>query len=292
MLNIVKRHQTAYAYMLGFLGVLCFAATLPLTAIALSDFSPIFITVARALIAGIAAVIWITLSPLKPPTRVEIKPLVVSGLALVFGFPLAMAIGLESVPSYHGAIVLGVLPLITAGLSVIIHGYRARFGFWFCAVLGASLVLVFTLREQGGSVSWADLWLVFAALMASSGYVIAGDLSKRRPGPWVICWSLLLLSPISVIGTVLIWPEFFWTRPEASLISVLALGLFSMFFGFFAWNTGLALGGIAQVGQVQLLQLFLTLIWGSILLNELVSIDVWLFACLVALTVYFGKKFA
>ncbi len=292
MLEMLRRHQTAYAYVLGFVGVLCFAATLPLTSIALADFSPTFITMIRAVIAGVAAYIWLIFSQSSRPTRGEIKPLLVSGLGLVFGFPLAMAIGLQTVPSYHGAVVLGILPLVTAGLSVIVHGYRARLGFWLCAVVGAGLVIVFTLREQEGSVGWADLWLVLAALMASSGYVIAGDLAKRRPGPWVICWSLVLLSPISLIGTVLVWPDFFWVRPEGSLFALLALGLFSMFFGFFAWNTGLALGGIAEVGQVQLLQLFLTLMWGSILLGEVVTLDVWVFASLVALTVYIGRKLA
>ena len=103
------------------------------------------------------------------PTRLEIKPLVVSGLGLIFGFPLAMAIGLQTVPSYHGAVVLGILPLVTAGLSAFVHGYRARLGFWLCALTGAGLVILFTLKEQEGSVSWADLWLVLAALMASSG---------------------------------------------------------------------------------------------------------------------------
>ena len=167
----------------------------------------------RAVIAGLAALPLGFFSSSGKPRRDEIKPLVVSGLGLVFGFPLAMAIGLQSVPSYHGAVVLGILPLVTAGLSVIVYGYRARLGFWVCAVVGTSLVVVFTLREQDGSMSWADLWLVLAALMASSGYVIAGNLAKQRPGPWVICWSLILLSPISVMATVLVWPDFFGFVP-------------------------------------------------------------------------------
>ena len=292
MFKAVKQNQLVYAYGLGLVGAVCFAATLPLTTIALNDFSPTLITMLRAVIAASAALVWILMSQSSRPAQHEIKPLLVSGCGLIFGFPLAMAIGLQSVPSYHGAVVLGVLPLMTAVLSVLVHGYRARLGFWLCALAGASLVIVFTLREQGGSVSWADLWLVLAALMASSGYVIAGDLAKRRPGPWVICWSLVLLSPIALVGTLMVWPDFFWARPDSSLLSVLALGLFSMFFGFFAWNSGLALGGIAEVGQVQLLQLFLTLLWGSILIGEVVTWDVWVFALLVALTVYIGRKLA
>ena len=241
LFNISRRHTIAYAYLLGFIGVLCFAATLPLTAIALADFSPTFITTIRAVIAAAAACIWITLSRSTRPTRWEIKPLVVSGLGLIFGFPLAMAIGLQTVPSYHGAVVLGILPLVTAGLSALVHGYRARLGFWLCALTGAGLVILFTLKEQEGSVSWADLWLVLAALMASSGYVIAGDLAKHRPGAWVICWSLVLLSPISFFATLMVWPEFFWVRPESSLLALLGLGFFQCSLAFLPGTLGLHL---------------------------------------------------
>ncbi|HAN80885.1 MAG TPA: EamA family transporter, partial [Gammaproteobacteria bacterium] len=93
MFNVLKEHRIIYAYLLGFIGVLCFAATLPLTTIALNDFSPAFITVIRAVIAGFAACLWVFFSSSGKPRSDEIKPLVVSGLGLVFGFPLAMAIG-------------------------------------------------------------------------------------------------------------------------------------------------------------------------------------------------------
>ena len=65
-----------------------------------------------------------------------------------------------------------------------------------------------------------------------------------------------------------------------------------MFFGFFAWNAALAMGGVAQIGQVQLLQVFLTLCWASLLLGEAIRGDVLIFAGLVVMSVYFGKKAA
>lgn len=280
----------AIAYALGLFGVLCFAATLPLTEIALRDFSPLFITSIRAVIAGVLALCVVFLTRRTRPAPHEWRPLFISGSALIFGFPMAMAMGLEDVPSYHGAVVLGVLPLLTAVLSVILHGDRPSFRFWLWSVVGAVFVLCFVLFEHQGQVLWADLWLVLAALMASSGYVIAGDMSRRRPGWWVISWSLIGLLPIGVVLSWISWPGFIWVRPESALYALVGLGVFSMFLGFFAWNAALAMGGIAQIGQVQLLQVFLTLFWGWLILDESFTASVVVFAILVVTTVFLGRR--
>jgi drug/metabolite transporter (DMT)-like permease len=280
----------AVAYLLGVFGVLCFAATLPLTEVALRDFSPLFITAIRAVIAGMLALCVVVVARRPRPARHERRPLLVSGFALIFGFPMAMAVGLEDVPSYHAAVVLGVLPLLTAVLSVVLHGERPSFRFWLWSAVGAALVLGFVLFEHEGQVLWADLWLVLAALMASSGYVIAGDLSRRRPGWWVISWSLIGLLPVGVVLSWISWPAFFWVRPETSLYALMGLGVFSMFVGFFAWNAALAMGGIAQIGQVQLLQVFLTLFWGWVILGESFTVSVVVFAILVVSTVFLGRR--
>ena len=44
-----------------------------------------------------------------------------------------------------------------------------------------------------------------------------------------------------------------------------------MFLGFFAWYHGLALGGVAKIGQVQLAQPVLTLFWAALVLGEHVT---------------------
>jgi EamA-like transporter family. len=63
-----------------------------------------------------------------------------------------------------------------------------------------------------------------------------------------------------------------------------------MFLGFFAWNAALAMGGIAQIGQVQLLQVFLTLFWGWLILDESFTASVGVFAILVVTTVFLGRR--
>ncbi len=278
------------AYGLGLLGVLCFAATLPLTEIALADFSPWFITAARAGIAGMLAVVVVGIRRRPWPERTEIRNLWMCGLCLAYGFPLSMALGLQTVPAYHGGIVLGILPLATAGLSVVVHGYRARSLFWVWAVLGSVLVSTFAWYEGEGGWVAGDLWLVAAAFFASYGYVLSSRLSVKHGGWWVISWSLIVWLPVSAILSGLSWPAFLLSRPLDSLVSLMALAVFSMYLGFFAWNQALAMGGVARIGQVQLFQVFLTLFWSAILLDSDLPMHSWWFAIAVMITVYFGRK--
>jgi drug/metabolite transporter (DMT)-like permease len=50
--------------------------------------------------------------------------------------------------------------------------------------------------------------------------------------------------------------------------SLAYLGVVSMFLGFFAWYRGLAIGPMAQVSQVQLVQPVLSILWAALLLGE------------------------
>jgi drug/metabolite transporter (DMT)-like permease len=63
-----------------------------------------------------------------------------------------------------------------------------------------------------------------------------------------------------------------------------------MFLGFFFWYEGLAIGGIARVSQVQLIQPFCTLVAASILLGDSLTVMNLIFAVLVVSTVILGKR--
>ena len=78
--------------------------------------------------------------------------------------------------------------------------------------------------------------------------------------------------------------------PLNVLLSFLYLALVSQLFGFFFWNKGLALGGVARVSQTQLLQPFITLVASAFLINETINLQTIVFAILVILTVAIGKK--
>jgi drug/metabolite transporter (DMT)-like permease len=65
-----------------------------------------------------------------------------------------------------------------------------------------------------------------------------------------------------------------------------------MFLGFFAWYRGLALGGIGAVGQVQLLQPFLTIFASAVLLGETIDSATFIAAALVIASIAMGRRAA
>ncbi len=274
---------------LGFVAVVIFAATLPLTRIALVNYSPWFISFGRAMIATMAASV-LLLVLRRPLPRQHFTLLILAGALLIFGFPCMMAIALQTVPSAHGGVVLGILPLLTAVFAVIIDGDRPSPLFWLCAVIGGLLVTVFSLRGSGLQLSTGDLWLFAACPMASLGYVISGKLTRSLPGWEVISWSLILISPATVALTWLTWPADIAQASPAATASLLYLGLFSMFVGYFAWNIGLALGGIARIGQMQLLQPFVTIALSALLLSEPIGWDMIGFAFAVVAVVAISRR--
>ena len=60
--------------------------------------------------------------------------------------------------------------------------------------------------------------------------------------------------------------------------------------GFFAWNRALALGGVSKIGQIQLLQLFMTLLGSSLLLGEEIDEVTIFFATCVVVVVAIGRR--
>lgn len=274
---------------LGLVGVIIFGATLPMTRIALDGFSPAFITFSRALIA--ACVAGVTLKLLKKPfPHKEARQLMAAGVLLVYGFPGFSSVAMQTVPASHGGIVLGVLPLMTAAFAALFGGERPGLAFWAWSIAGAALVLIFSLSGADIQPGIGDLWLACAALSAACGYVISGKLARTRPGWEVISWALVVVLPLSFAGT-LITVESGVHAPDGNALMALAyLSLGSMFAGFIFWNKGLALGGIARVGQVQLLQSFVTLGLSALLLGETVTWVMLGFATAVGFVVWCGRK--
>lgn len=84
------RSDVSVGLWLGLVGVAIFGATLPVTKLALADFSPWFITFARALLAGIAALLTLALLRRKVPWPAS-SAILASSLMLVVGFPGFMA---------------------------------------------------------------------------------------------------------------------------------------------------------------------------------------------------------
>ncbi len=192
-------------------------------------------------------------------------------VGVVVGFPLLSAWALQQVPASHGAIVVGLLPMATAIVSTVWDGDRPPLLFWIAALIGCGTVIGFVLFSSNDGLTAGDLALLGAVLIASIGYVEGGRMS-REIGSWqTICWALIVSAPFLIIPIGYSVAQNGVAASTSAWLGFAYVSLFSMFLGFFAWYRGLALGGIARVGQVQLLQPFLTIIWSSLLLGEQIT---------------------
>ena len=281
---------------LGLVGVVLFAATLPMTKLATGNFdapqlSPTFVTFGRAAVAGLLSVVYLFVTRGKIPRGRQWSALLFTASGVVVGFPLLMAMALRHVESVHASVVTGILPLATAVAASLWLRQRPSLGFWLCAVAGSALVGAFVLLRPGSASSGAqlaDLLLVVALLCAACGYVSGGQLTAQLGAERVICWVLVISLPLTVPVMLLTWPTA--AVRTSAWLGFAYVALFSMWIGFFAWYRGLALGGTVRVSQVQLVQPFLSMLFSVPLLGESLDILTVGFALAVIATVFIGKK--
>ena len=286
-------HDETRGMLLGLVGVAMFSLTLPFTRMAVAELEPLFVALGRALGAALLAGAWLAWRRAPLPPRTAWLPLLLVMLGVVIGFPLLSSMALRYVPASHGAVLAGLLPLMTTLYAAMRGDERPSSAFWLMALLGAALVVVFALFQGGGMLHLADL-LMFAAVAAGAvGYAEGGKLARTLGGPETICWALLLAAPL--VASLLAWHYGDRLAAFAGIGAAAWLGLgyvtlFSMFIGFFFWYRGLALGGIARVGQVQLLQPFMSLVGAALLLGEGLTLPNCLFALAVIGVVFAGRR--
>jgi drug/metabolite transporter (DMT)-like permease len=276
---------------LGVIGVAIFSVTLPATRIAVTGgLDAVFVGLGRAVVAAAVAAVILAVTRQPVPPRCHWGRLVAVAFGIVLGFPLFMTIAMRTVPAAHGGIVLGVLPLATAAAAALLCRERPSAGFWAVAFLGSAVVVGFAMIKGGGDLQAADLWLLAAAACAGTGYALSGDLSRSLGGWQVICWVLLVALPFIVPPVLWVLPDVDWQAPWPVWGGFIYIALFSQLIGFFAWNRGLALGGVARVGQVQLLQVFMTLAASAWLLGEDIDAVTLVFAVGVVGVVALGRR--
>jgi drug/metabolite transporter (DMT)-like permease len=275
---------------LGFLGVVIFGGSLPGTRLAVADLAPWFVTFGRAAIAGVMALAVLLLLRKPFPKRDMWLAMVISSLCLVIGFPGLTGLAMQTVPSSHGGVVLGLLPLATAICGTILTGERPSPAFWACGVLGAALVVIFAVRDSDMTLSLGDIYLFMAVGICALGYAYSARLSKHMPGWEVISWLCVIALPFTAPAAIYLIPP----DPSAVRTSAWAgfayVAVMSQYIGFFAWNAGLALGGVARVSQVQLLQTFVTLAIAALVLGEKVDLTTVVFAVAVVGVVLLGRR--
>ncbi len=259
--------------LLGALGVMSFSLTFPATTAAEASFSPVVVGVGRAIPAAAlgAALLLSRREPLLPP-RAALRGLLVVALTVGVGFGLLSALALRHVSSVHGAVLTGLIPAATAGMAVWRARERPRASYWAALAVGLAIVLGFAVIQGGGRLRPADALLLTAIAVAGVGYTEGGILARDYGGWRVICWALILALPLTVPLTVIDAVTSPPRHVTALAITGLAyVSLVSMCLGFFAWYQGLARGGVARIGRLQLAQPALTLVWSALLLGESVS---------------------
>ncbi len=253
--------------LLGLLGVLGFSFTLPATRVAVEGLDPVFVGLGRAAVAAVPAAVLLALWRERLPDRAVLLRLALVALGVVFGFPLLSALALRELTSAHSAVIVGLLPAATAAMAVARAGERPSRGFWVASAAGLAAVLAFA-ASQGAGVSGADLLVLGAVALGAIGYAEGGTLARDMGGSRVICWALVLSLPLTLpIGVVAGATGELHGSTDAWL-SFAYVALISMFLAFFAWYAALARGGVAKIGQVQLVQPLLTLGWAAALLGE------------------------
>ena len=271
--------------LLGFIGMAIFGGTLPATRIAVAEIDPIALTALRTAIAGLCSLVLLLVLRRPLPPRTLWPQLLIAMLCVAILFPLLMSMGMQRVDASHGGVVLGVLPIATALVAVAIAHERPRPLFWIASIAGAALVIAFSLRQGGGTFSTGDLLLFAAVAVAAIGYTFSGRLAAHMPGWEVISWILVIGLPLSIPAAVLAMPHDAGQIALKPWLGLLYVALFSQWIGFFAWNAGLAMGGIARVSQVQLLQPFVTFALAAFFNGETITLQILLFAAAVVVTV-------
>ena len=290
--SLTAADASAQGWINGFIGVVIFSGSLPATRLAVMEFNPVFLTMIRAAIAAVLGLLLLGLFREKRPARHQWGPLVIVALGVVIGFPLLTALALQYVTSAHSIVFIGLLPLATAVFGVLRGGERPRPVFWVFSILGSLLVMGYAVAQGLSAAPAGDVLMLLAVLVCGLGYAEGAKLSRSLGGWQVICWALVVSLPVVAPLSVILAPA---TLTGISLPAWLSLGyvsLFSMLIGFVFWYRGLAQGGIAAVGQLQLLQPFFGLALAAGLLHEQVSLGMLLVTVAVIGCVAGAKKFA
>ncbi|MGA8963297.1 MAG: DMT family transporter [Pseudolabrys sp.] len=277
--------------LLGFVGMCLFAGTLPATRLAVSGFDPLFLTVARAAVAGSVGLIVLIVLRRRIPQRSLWLEIFGAALCTVVGFPLFAALAMTTVPAAHGGVVLGIIPLATAATAAIFAHERPSFGFWVASIIGAIFVLTFMLRRSGGETfSAGDLFLLGTVASGAVGYTLSGRLAALMPGWEVISWQVVIFLPFAALATFALWPASISSASFSAWAGLAYVGLISQYIAFFVFNAAMAIGGIARVGQIMLLQPFVIVALAVLVNGEPINAETIIFAAAVVATVLIGQR--
>ena len=239
--------------------MLIWGATPIVTKLAVADVSPLAVGMLRTLCGALFALPLLAAARARFPARRGARAaLAVSAMGGFVLFPLLFSLGLGRTSAGHGALLLGILPVLTGLIAALVER-RLPGGRWWlgCAVALAGTVLLVGARFGLGSegVTWQGDALVLASTLAvASGYV-AGAHAAREIGTWpTTLWGLVLGGAVLVpLVPFAISPAEVLAAPPLALGALAYLGLVTSILGYAAWYWALDRGGIGRTGLAQFL---------------------------------------
>ncbi|PKG22838.1 DMT family transporter [Niallia nealsonii] len=285
-----KETREKFGLLLGLVGVICFSLTLPSTSIAVEYFGTTVVGLGRTVVAAILVAVVLIVRKEKLPSPRQFKSLLIVAFGAVLGFPLLTSLAMESLPVSHGAVELALLPLATAGFATFRAGEIPSRKFWISSVIGSLAVIMYALHLGFGQLQFADLTLLAAVLILGLSYAEGGRLAKEL-GSWqVIAWAIMIGAPFFIIPVGLNLTTEMLHAPIHAWVSFIYLAVVSQFLAYVAWYSGMAMGGIARVSQIQYLQPFLMILFATVFLDESITVFTVMIALIVVFSVILGKN--
>jgi len=275
---------------LGLVGVICFSLTLPSTRIAVEYFGTTIVGLGRTVVAAIVVAVVLMIRKEKIPSWRQFKSIVIVAIGAVLGFPLLTSWAMESLPVSHGAVEVALLPLATAGFAMFRAGERPSLKFWISSLIGSFAVIIYALQLGFGQLQYADIALLAAVVILGLSYAEGGKLAGEI-GSWqVIAWAIIIGAPFFIIPVGLQFSTEMLQAPLQAWVSFLYLSIVSQFLAYVAWYSGMSMGGIARVSQIQYLQPFFMIVFATLFLNESITIFTIAVAVIVVISVILGKN--
>jgi drug/metabolite transporter (DMT)-like permease len=257
---------------LGFLGVLAFSFTLPATRVAVEDLDPIVVGIGREALAALPAALILLATRAPLPSREHLLRIGVVAFGVVFGWPVFTAFALQDLTSAHSAVIVGLLPAATAVVAVMRAGEHPSPAFWLASLAGLVAVLAFAASQGAGLLSGGDVLILIAVALSAVGYAEGGALARDMGGWRVICWAVVLSLPLTLPISIVAAAGSELHADTDAWLGFAYVAAVSALLGFFPWYAGLARGGVAKIGQIQLIQPLLTLVWSAWLLDEHIGV--------------------
>jgi drug/metabolite transporter (DMT)-like permease len=291
-----RQHSSAYerqsmkpsVFLAALAAVVIWSAGPAATKVAVAELPALAVAAARICIGGVIALpLGLALRIPLPRERRQAVALVLSSISGFIAFPMLFCLGMIATTGTHGVMILAFLPVMT-GLIANLWDRRFPRGMWWfgcaLALIGEALLL---LPGSSGQAHFSeirgDALVVCSTVFLAFGYVSGGRLTRAGyPSQGTTYWGVglasLVMAPLlpHLIGgtelSMVTWAA--W----ASLV-YLALGV--TVGGYVLWYWALGHGGIAKVGLIQFFQPASGLMLSHLLLNEALSLQIFLAVTLV-----------